>query len=82
MFFKIGIPDKRMGEEVGAFIRLKNISKPVTKDDVKQFCKGKISHFKIPRYVITVDEFPRTVSGKIQKFRLAELYADEIKKAK
>lgn len=69
-----------MGEEVGAFIRLKDKSKPVTRHDIKLFCKDKISHFKIPRYVITVDEFPRTTSGKIQKFRLPELYADEIRR--
>jgi fatty-acyl-CoA synthase len=71
-----------MGEEVGAFIRLKDKSKPVSRDDIKNFCQGKISHFKIPRYVVTVDEFPRTVSGKIQKFKFFELFEREIKECK
>jgi fatty-acyl-CoA synthase len=71
-----------MGEEVGAFIRLKDKSKPVSRDDIKNFCQGNISHFKIPRYVVTVDEFPRTVSGKIQKFKFIELFEREIKQCK
>lgn len=76
----IGIPDERMGEEVGAFIRLKDNSKPLTRDDIKTFCKDKLSHFKIPRYVIVVDEFPRTVSGKVQKFKFFQTFESELKK--
>ena len=71
-----------MGEEVGAFIRLKDSSKALTRADIKNFCHGKLSHFKIPKYVIVVDEFPRTVSGKIQKFKFFDVFADEIEKVK
>lgn len=78
---QIGIPDERMGEEVAAFIRLKDSSNNLTKNDIKEFCQGKLSHFKIPRYVVVVDEFPRTVSGKIQKFKFLEIFKNEIKKS-
>ncbi|KAG5674730.1 hypothetical protein PVAND_004682 [Polypedilum vanderplanki] len=78
----IGIPDERMGEEVGAFIRVKDKTKKLTREEIKKFCKGKLSHFKIPRYVIIVDEFPKTTSGKIQKFKFPEMYAKEIEEAK
>lgn len=69
-----------MGEEVGAFVRLKNPNKPFTHDDVKKFCDGRLSHFKIPRYVVSVDEFPRTISGKIQKFKFLDIFDEKIKK--
>lgn len=68
-----------MGEEVGAFIRLNDPSKPLNRDDIKTYCSGKLSHFKIPRYVITVDEFPRTVSGKVQKFKFLTAFENELK---
>lgn len=67
-----------MGEEVAAFVRLNDSKKPLTIDDVKEFCKDQIAHFKIPRYVFNVDDFPRTLSGKIQKFKFAEYYEKEI----
>lgn len=69
-----------MGEEVGAFVRLKDNTKPLTQSEVREFCKGKIAHFKIPRYVLVVDKFPRTTSGKVQKFKFVEFFANEIKK--
>jgi acyl-CoA synthetase (AMP-forming)/AMP-acid ligase II len=69
-----------MGEEVGAFIRLKDTSKPLTRDDIKNFCNEKLSHFKIPRYVVIVEELPRTTSGKVQKFSFFERFAHEIKR--
>lgn len=69
-----------MGEEVAAFIRLKDPSKTLTKLEVKEFCSGHLSHFKIPRYVVIVDGFPRTVSGKIQKFKFLELFAEKLEK--
>jgi medium-chain acyl-CoA ligase, mitochondrial len=68
-----------MGEEVAAFIRLKDKSKPLKRKDIKEFCHGKLSHFKIPRYIVTVEEFPRTVSGKVQKFKFLEAFKSEIK---
>ena len=66
-----GIPSAKYGEEVGAFIILKEDA-DLTEDDVKDFCRGKISRHKVPRYVFFVDEYPMTASGKIQKFKLRE----------
>lgn len=71
-----------MGEEVGAFVRLKDKSRPLAHHDMKEFCKGKLSHFKIPRYLVTVDSFPRTTSGKVQKVKFLEYFADDIKNFK
>lgn len=70
-----------MGEEVGAFVRLKDDSKSLTQGDVRKFCEGRLSHFKIPRFVVIVDEFPRTLSGKIQKFKFVQVFADKLKEA-
>ncbi|KAK2178697.1 hypothetical protein NP493_533g01047 [Ridgeia piscesae] len=64
----IGVPDERLGEEVCAWVRLKdNVEAPA--EEIKHFCKGKVSHFKVPRYIRFVDEFPMTVTGKVQKFK-------------
>lgn len=52
---------------------MKDQKTKITGDDIKKFAKGKISHFKIPRYIEFVDEFPKTTSGKIQKFKLKQL---------
>lgn len=68
----IGVKDERMGEEVCACIRLK-AGQECTTEEIKDYCKGKISHFKIPRYVTFVEGYPLTVSGKIQKIKLREL---------
>nr|XP_008995626.2 medium-chain acyl-CoA ligase ACSF2, mitochondrial isoform X1 [Callithrix jacchus] len=67
----VGVKDYRMGEEICACIRLKNGEK-TTPEEIKAFCKGKISHFKIPRYIVFVTDYPLTVSGKVQKFKLRE----------
>uniref|UniRef100_A0A4X1UTI5 Medium-chain acyl-CoA ligase ACSF2, mitochondrial n=1 Tax=Sus scrofa TaxID=9823 RepID=A0A4X1UTI5_PIG len=66
----VGVKDNRMGEEICACIRLKKGEK-TTAEEIKAFCKGKISHFKIPRYIVFVTD-PLTVSGKVQKFKLRE----------
>jgi medium-chain acyl-CoA ligase, mitochondrial len=66
-----------MGEEVAAFIRLRDPSEPVNRDDIKTFCAGKLSHFKIPRYITIVNEFPRTISGKVQKFKFLKVFQSE-----
>jgi fatty-acyl-CoA synthase len=68
----VGLPDKQFGEEVCAWIRLKP-GATLTEAEVKQFCKGKIAHYKVPRYVVCVEEYPTTVTGKVQKFKLREL---------
>jgi fatty-acyl-CoA synthase len=68
----VGLPDHQYVEEVSAWIRLKP-GAALTPDDVKAFCRGQIAHYKIPRYIVFVDEYPTTVSGKVQKFKLREL---------
>uniref|UniRef100_A0A034VUP2 Medium-chain acyl-CoA ligase ACSF2, mitochondrial n=1 Tax=Bactrocera dorsalis TaxID=27457 RepID=A0A034VUP2_BACDO len=72
----IGVPDERLGEECCAFVRLQDDVETITHDEVKEFAKGKLAHFKVPRYIIPIDQFPRTASGKIQKFKLAEAYKE------
>lgn len=67
----VGVPDERLGEQVCAWIKLKSGCSPC-EEDIKNFCKGKLSHFKIPRYILFVDSFPKTVSGKVQKFKMRE----------
>jgi fatty-acyl-CoA synthase len=67
----IGIPDEKYGEEVMAWIRLRE-EETATPEEIREYCEGKISHFKIPRYIEFCTEFPMTASGKIQKFKLRE----------
>jgi fatty-acyl-CoA synthase len=68
----VGLPDRQYGEEVCAWIRLKP-GTVLTEEEIKLFCRGRIAHFKVPRYVVFVDEFPTTVTGKVQKFKLRAL---------
>lgn len=72
-----GIPDEKFGEEITAFVKLK-ADAAITPEEVKAFCKGKIAKFKIPKHVRIVDEFPMTVTGKIQKFRMREMLVEEL----
>jgi fatty-acyl-CoA synthase len=73
--YVIGLPDERLGETVLAWIKLK-ANEVATEDEIRDFCCGRIAHFKIPQYVRFVDSFPMTVSGKIQKFRIREQEID------
>jgi len=66
----VGLPDARLGEAVAAWIRLKE---PVAEEEIREFCRGRIAHFKVPQYIRFVDEFPMTVTGKVQKFRIREI---------
>jgi fatty-acyl-CoA synthase len=68
----IGVPDVKYGEEIMAWVKLRDDAE-LTEDELKAFCKGKIAHYKVPRYVRFVPEFPMTVTGKVQKFRMREL---------
>jgi len=72
----IGVPDERLGEEVCAYVRLEEGVDPAsfTAETLKAYAKGKLAHFKVPRYVIPIDAFPKTTSGKIQKFKLVEAF--------
>lgn len=73
-----GIPDEKYGEIVGAFVKVK-AGQRLTQEDVQEFCRGQISRHKIPRHVIFVDDFPKTASGKIQKYKLREMGSEYVK---
>ena len=73
------VPSKKYGEEVGAFIILEEGTK-IEPEDVRDFCRGKISRYKIPKYVFFIDQFPLTGSGKIQKYKLKEMSLELCKK--
>jgi fatty-acyl-CoA synthase len=70
--YVVGVPDKKYGEELLACVQLKPDAKAPTPEEWKALCKDRIAHVKIPRYWLVVEEFPMTVTGKIQKFKLAE----------
>lgn len=72
-----GVPDDRYGEAVAAWIRLKD-GESATEDEILGFCKGQIAHYKIPAYIRFVNEFPMTVTGKIQKFVMRDRMAEEL----
>ena len=69
--YVLGLPDERLGEKVLAWIKLKS-GESASEAEIRQYCQGKIAHFKIPEYMRFVDAFPMTVTGKIQKFRIRE----------
>ena len=73
----IGVPDQRFGEEIMAWVMLK-ADQEATEEEIKEFCRGRIAHFKVPRYVKFVSEFPMTVTGKIQKFVMREVSVREL----
>jgi fatty-acyl-CoA synthase len=73
----IGVPDERYGEELMAWVIARPGASP-TEDAVKQFCRGQIAHYKIPRYVKFVDAFPMTVTGKVQKYKMRETAIEEL----
>jgi len=73
-----GVPDERYGEEVMAWVQLREGEK-ATEQELREFCKGQIAHFKIPRFIWFVDEMPMTVTGKVQKFRMREIAIERMK---
>ncbi len=73
----IGVPDQRFGEEIMAWIRLRD-GATADAEEIKDFCRGRIAHYKVPRYVKFVDEFPMTVTGKVQKFLMRETAKTEL----
>ena len=81
----IGVPSERLGEEVAAFIKLNQLNfnedsiKEVEKK-IKQYCKENITYFKIPKYFKFVNEYPTTVTGKVQKFKLREIAKETLLK--
>ncbi|AMX02013.1 AMP-binding protein [Microbulbifer thermotolerans] len=73
-----GVPDKKYGEELVAWVQLRTDADAVSAEELREFCKGKITHFKIPRYFKFTDSFPMTVTGKIQKFKMREISIAEL----
>ena len=73
----VGVPDERYGEELIAYVIPEPGASP-DPDALREFCRGRIAHYKIPRYVKLVDEFPMTVTGKVQKFKMVEQAIDEL----
>jgi fatty-acyl-CoA synthase len=73
----IGVPDLKYGEELCAWVRLRPGSE-LTTEQVREYCSGKIAHYKIPRYVRFTDDFPMTVTGKVQKFKMRETSVAEL----
>ena len=72
-----GVPDVRFGEELCAWIKVR-AGETLTADEVREFCRDQIAHYKVPRYVKFVDAFPMTVTGKIQKFVMREETISEL----
>jgi fatty-acyl-CoA synthase len=74
----IGVPDARYGEEVMAWVRLRAGASGLTLPDLQDFCAGKLAHYKIPRYLKLVTEFPMTITGKIRKTEMRETSIEEL----
>ena len=72
-----GVPDKRFGEELCAWVKVRP-GATLTEDEVKAFCQGQIAHYKVPRYIRFVEEFPMTVTGKIQKYLMRATMSEEL----
>ncbi|MDF3303958.1 AMP-binding protein [Rhodococcus sp. T2V] len=74
----IGVPDAKYGEELMVWVRMKEDTEPLDAAKVREFCTGKLAHYKIPKYVHVVDEFPMTVTGKVRKVEMREQSLDLI----
>jgi len=72
-----GVPDQRFGEAVAAWVRLRD-GEQATEDELREFCKGQIAHYKVPAYIRFVDDFPMTVTGKIQKFAMRDAMSADL----
>jgi fatty-acyl-CoA synthase len=68
----IGVPDDKFGEELMVWVRLRDGAEPLTPETLREFCEGRLAHYKVPRYVHIVDEFPMTVTGKVRKVEMRE----------
>jgi fatty-acyl-CoA synthase len=73
----VGVPDEKFGEEICAWIVLR-AGDELSEEEVKMFCRGQIAHYKVPRYIRFVTEFPLTVTGKVQKFQIREKMMEEL----
>ena len=75
----IGVPDEKYGEELCAWVTIRSGATPLDADAVREFATGKLAHYKIPRYVLVVDEFPMTVTGKVRKVEMREKSAKQLR---
>jgi fatty-acyl-CoA synthase len=75
----IGVPDEKYGEELCAWVKMRAGAAPLDADAVREFCSGRLSHYKIPRYVMVVEEFPMTVTGKVRKVAMREESAAQLR---
>jgi len=73
----IGIPDPKYGEEIMAWVKVKP-GEQITEEEMREYCKGQIAHYKIPRYIKVVDSFPMTITGKIQKFVMRQQSIEDL----
>ncbi|SDX72168.1 fatty-acyl-CoA synthase [Modestobacter sp. DSM 44400] len=74
----IGVPDERYGEELMAWVRLREGAEPMTAESLRTWCAGKLAHYKVPRYVKVVEAFPMTVTGKVRKIEMREVAVGEL----
>ncbi|MBA2555428.1 MAG: AMP-binding protein [Geodermatophilaceae bacterium] len=74
----IGVPDEKYGEELMAWVKLREGAAELTIDGLREFCAGKLAHYKVPRYLKLVTDFPMTVTGKIRKVEMREVSVDEL----
>jgi fatty-acyl-CoA synthase len=71
----VGVPDERYGEELMAWVVVRPGAQPMTAEALREFCAGRLAHYKVPRYVHVVDGFPMTVTGKVRKVQMREAAA-------
>ncbi|PKW26771.1 AMP-binding protein [Phycicoccus duodecadis] len=74
----IGVPDEKYGEELCAWVRMRDGVEPLTAEAVREYCAGRLAHYKVPRYVKVVDEFPMTVTGKVRKVEMRQVTVAEL----
>ncbi len=74
----VGVPDERYGEELCAWIVMREGRDPLDAEAVRAFCQGRLAHYKLPRYVMVVEEFPMTVTGKIRKVQMREQSTEQL----
>jgi len=72
-----GVPDELYGEAVMAWLQLHH-GEQCSEEEIRGFCKDQVAHFKIPKYIWFVDDFPMTVTGKLQKFRMREIAIEQL----
>jgi fatty-acyl-CoA synthase len=77
----VGVPDPKFGEEVAAWIKLRE-GQTANEAEIREYCAGRLAHFKIPRYIRFVDEYPMTVTGKVQKYLIRENMVEELEQKK